>query len=63
MKIYLVERTDKVGWDEFDAFVVRADNEEDAIKQCDYWFAQEPNVVEVTPDGPKGRILGSFCAG
>jgi len=30
MKLYLVERTDKIGWDEYDSFVCVADSEESA---------------------------------
>lgn len=41
MNIYLVERSDKVGWDEFEGFVIIAKNEEEAIniaiKQSKNW--------------------------
>jgi urease accessory protein UreE len=66
MKIYLVERQDRVGWDEYDSFVVRAENEEDALIQCDYTLCSKENgttVTEIKAKGEKGRILGSFNAG
>jgi hypothetical protein len=64
-RIYLVTRTDEIDWDEYDAFVVRAENEEDALLQCDYGYLNKGNttVIEITQEGEKGRILGSFNAG
>ena len=34
MKLYLIERQDRVDWDEFAGFVVRAENEEQALELC-----------------------------
>lgn len=49
MNIYMVERTDgRVGYDEYDAFIVAAEDEADAVKF-------HPNGDEqVEPDPPYG---------
>ena len=42
MKLYLVTRTDEADWDEHDGFVVRAANEENALKLA-HEFADKYN--------------------
>ena len=37
MKIYLVKRTDSIGYDEYDSLVVYANDENDAILQTFVW--------------------------
>jgi len=64
--IYLVERKDDVGWDEYDAFVVRAKNEEEAITICSeqaFFNKDNTTVKEINSKGKSGVILGSFNAG
>ena len=70
MKLYRVYRTDNVGWDEYDSFIVRAENEERALELCleaeygDKNFIKDNVVfVELTVEGTEGIILGSFNAG
>jgi hypothetical protein len=60
MKIYLVERNDKIDWDEYDSWVIRANNEEEAKEITGY---EDVTITEVTRKGDKGLILGSFNAG
>lgn len=67
MKIYLVERTDTISYDEFDSWVVEANSPEDAIAMCD-WGDGSPSlgeieVEEIKPKGFARKILGSFNAG
>ena len=75
MKLYLVTRTDEADWDEHDGFVVRAANEENALKLA-HEFADKYNspkrytfrsdntkIVEITNEGPEEVILDSFIAG
>lgn len=76
MNIYLVSRTDSIGYDEYDAFVVVANTEEEAVsflktnhdpvKRYGEWS----NEVRVELIGPASNdytepteILGSFNAG
>ena len=62
MKIYLVERTDKIDWDEYDSFVVVAESDENARKLVANENGNWSRVTEIIPD--KERIvLGSFNAG
>ena len=65
MKLYEVIRTDPWGWDEYDSFVVRAENKENALKVIDqYDFrVDNTNIIEITLDGEEKIILGSFNAG
>jgi len=46
MNIYLVERTDGVGYDEFDSFVVIAKTEEGAKNTHPYYKEEEDNKEE-----------------
>lgn len=65
MKIYLVERTDSVDYDEYDSFVVVAENEEKAVEICsDSMFTKfNTKVEEVMADAEERIILGSYNAG
>ena len=65
MKLFLIERTDDAQYDEYDAFVIRAENEENALKLCndkkfDY---QHTEIIELLAEGEEDVILGSFNAG
>lgn len=67
MKIYLVKRTDTIGWDEFDGFICSAKDEEEARhtvpifesmskvdeQQCEYcWISKDKiNSLEVIEIG------------
>ena len=67
MKLWLVTRTDNVGYDEFDGFVVRATTAKRAAemaaersRRCPWSTAV---VTEVQVDGDEAIILESFNAG
>jgi hypothetical protein len=73
---YLVERTDEISWDEYDAFVVKADSEKEALMIAQekagnkFWGSEEPffrventTITELTDAMENGEILGSFNAG
>lgn len=64
MKIYLIERTDSVGYDEYDSWVVVAHSPKEAKKLCT-WYEDNPKVkVRQIKIGKRARtILGSFNAG
>ena len=72
MKVYLVKRNDKIDWDEYDAFVVIARDEQDAVHlshaECGEYGGEfrsdNTSVTEITPsDAQRGIVLGSFNAG
>ena len=66
MKIYWVGRTDDVDYDEYDSFVVIAEDEQDAVIQCNNDLFRFDNTVvdEIIPENEKkGIVLGSFNAG
>lgn len=78
MKIYLIERTDNIDYDEFDAMVIIADNPEEVLSIAaerdndehsviGTRFKEETTVITVigTPNSKqkKGIILASFNAG
>jgi len=63
MKLYLVTRNDETDYDEYDSFVVRAENEEEAIELCKYSYMKNSTVTEITQEGERGQILGSYNAG
>ena len=73
MSLWLVKRPDgRVGYDEFDAFVVRASTPDQAkawaaTKAADEgreaWLAADVIVEAVLSKGKDGIILGSFNAG
>ena len=64
MNVWLVKRTDdKFQYDEFDAFVVRADNEEDARRVASSRCADEgPDIwfEETTTVQPIQHVPGNF---
>lgn len=64
MKIYLVERTDIINYDEYDSWVVVAKNKEEAKLMCK-WYADNPELLvkEIRAVGKPRLILGSFNAG
>ena len=63
--LYLVTRTDKVDYDEYDSFVVRANSVQTAIVVCDnsQFTKDNTNVIELRTDGNTEIIIGSFNAG
>lgn len=77
MKIWLVERIDKISWYEYDAFVVIAESQEEAIdlammdkgwnppRAHDRWKLENVKVVCLGQSKTMGLevILGSFNAG
>lgn len=79
MNLYLIKRTDKIGWDEWDSIVVAAKTPKDAIKihpsgRVVGWneifsgWTNNPKNVKVTLIGEAeqkepGVILASFNAG
>ncbi len=73
---YLVERTDEIGWDEYDSFVIKADNKEKALAMAhdqagNQWRGEEKpyfredntRITELSDKMDDGIILGSFNAG
>ena len=71
MKLWIIRRLDHVGYDEHDAFVVRAETEDEArifaSKEGYGWDWSVPTqcstCVELTYEGVAGIVLGSFNAG
>lgn len=66
MKVYLVRRTDDIDYDEYDGYVVVAENPKKAKELCKWGTFVEPKDIEVkeVKVGLKPRvILGSFNAG
>lgn len=51
-KLYLVERTDHINWDQFDSFVVSALNEDQAQKTAPGWTTMS-DAEELTPSRAK----------
>ena len=74
MKLWLVS-TDAFDYDEYDAFVIRAESAEAAREIAhehdtdwsqgkNFWLSSaEVTVTEVSPEGEPGEILASFNAG
>lgn len=67
MKIYLVHRTDEIGYDEYIAWVIIAKSPKEAISLCN-WADGSPErkdvqVREVKAGKNSRRLLGSFNAG
>jgi len=76
ISIFLVRRKDESSYDEFRAFVVKADSEEDAQKICyDYatnestfesfhafgnFSKENVTITKITAETPNGVILGDF---
>jgi hypothetical protein len=73
MKLWLLEAKGAVDYDEFDAYVIRAEDEEGARKIAaekpgasgpKKWLNPRRSIcTELTADGEPGLILGSFNAG
>ena len=67
MKIYLVSRTDKIGYDEYDAWVVVAETPAKAKALCNWADGSPSNdelrAKEIKPLKKPQVILGSFNAG
>lgn len=71
MKLYLVKRTDNIDWDEYRGFVVRAENEDEALKICydeslliGTAFEKHNTIItELIYQGEKGIILSDYKAG
>lgn len=69
MKIYLVSTNERVHYDEYDAIVVIAESEEEAIslaKEKCYNFGNNLAVSDIGiahDDQSKGEVLSSFNAG
>ena len=66
MKLYLVERTDSVSYDEYDSWVVAAKSPKEARKLCNWGVPIEEvrtRVTEIKPGVKARKILGSFNAG
>lgn len=65
MKIFLIKRTDKIDYDEYDSFVVIAKNKKHAIELIKIsYFIEENTYCKEIKIGKKGKIiLGSYNAG
>jgi hypothetical protein len=70
MSLWLLVRTDGVGYDEYDSLVVRAESEQAAREAADRsdcwgpWLRPEAcNASEISADGDAEVIHASFCAG
>jgi hypothetical protein len=66
LKIWLIQRTDAVGYDEWDADVVAAKNEKSArhLSHIGGWTGSTAKTIGTAERGTKeGIILGSFNAG
>lgn len=70
MMLWLLERTDSVGYDEYDSLVVRAASEDEARKVADSshcygpWLDTQYCVVKrIDVDGEAEIVHASFCAG
>lgn len=69
LRLYMVSRTDSVGWDEYSDYVVCAYSENDAYelgKQNDlmnFWAGAEIRLISKSSLCKRGIILSSFHAG
>jgi hypothetical protein len=71
VKLYKIIRKDLWNYDEYDSFVVRAENEERALELCreregsyrQNFFIENVTIIELNIDGIEEVILGSFNAG
>lgn len=73
MKLYLLKRKDGIDYDEYDAKLVRAENETQArfvasLKpggegESTWLLDAYSSVEEVAQEGPSEQIIGSFNAG
>lgn len=62
MKLWLV-KTDHYGYDEYDAFVIRAETAEEALHEAQWENKESVTVTEIAAEGETEMILGSFNAG
>ena len=76
MKLYKIERTDSIDYDEYDALVVRAKDEQQVRDialglgefekdghYLGFGIVDNFTITEVTADGEPGVIVSSFNAG
>lgn len=68
MKLWLVERKDEVGWDEYESFVVRAETAKQAfnlagIASDDFLNRDTLEISIIRGKGRAGIIHSSFNAG
>ncbi len=73
MRLYLIKRKDRVGYDEYDSFIVRAGTPRMARKMAALrasdegervWLNPEDStVIRIKDEGPAGIVLGSYNAG
>lgn len=71
MKLWLLERTDegRIGWDEYDAMVVRATSPKKARALAEekaggtYWCGRYVKCWRLREVGGEGVLVGSFNAG
>lgn len=70
MKLFKIHNTGKIGYDEFDAFVLACEDEESVLISREYRLlnARPENIVieyigEAVEGMKAGEILGSFNAG
>lgn len=74
MKIYLVSRVDRAGWHEYQAFIVQAENREEALSLCKEetrpWGINRgafnelnTKIVELPLGNDSKAILADFNAG
>jgi hypothetical protein len=69
MKLYLIKRKDVCGYDEYDEFLVRAEDEDEALEvlttyNSAYYLKKENLTFEIIESfGEKKIIIESFNAG
>ena len=72
MKIFKLHRLDKVDWDEYKGFVIRAEDEisarviagqQDSYHKSRWIDHKQTSCEEITQEGDPGVILDSFNAG
>lgn len=67
MKLWLLTRTDKIGYDEYVGFVIRASSHQQARKIAreyeDRFSSPKWKVTAVKVDGKPGCILAAFNTG
>lgn len=70
--IYLVKRTDEVGYDEYDSCVLIATSDENVLEMINrkkdekiYYWDNGKRTIELIgqTEKPCGEVLNSFCAG
>ena len=68
MNLYLIERTDETGYDEYDAHVIAAESADEALARANFWAAlKSPPTCQLigvaAEDIQDGIVLSSFNAG